>query len=729
MRDAPGEAERREWQELADRIEQARTRYYVKDAPTLSDAEYDELFARLVALEQRFPQLQTGDSPTQTVGGVNSEMFDPVRHPARMLSLDNVFDLDELQAWAARIERDLKALPPLLCEVKIDGLAVDLVYRDGRLESLATRGDGVTGEDVTGNARFVSAIPDRLRPEPGGPTIPQLLEVRGEVYFPVDQFNALNNEMLALGRSPFANPRNAGAGTLRQRVDRRQAELSRARAAGSTAERIARLEADLRRAVGSLGRLRLIVHGIGVADGFSPLTQSAAYAGFASWGLPTGSHYRVCRDLSEVEQYVAEFDRERHSLEFDIDGVVVKVDELALQDRLGSTSRAPRWAIAFKYPPEVVRTRLLDIRVSVGRTGRVTPYAVMESVRVSGTKVDRATLHNAGEVKRKGLLIGDIVFLRKAGEIIPEVIGPVVEERTGPEREFVMPTHCPSCGTELAPEHADDADIRCPNARRCPAQLVERLLHVGSRGAMDVEGLGIKAAQALLDDGIVRDEGDVFSLRAEELARSEFFTRKVASADSGVAAETRVLNETTVRLLDQTDRARERPLWRVLVALSIRHVGPTAARALAGRFASMEGICRASVGELSDIAGVGPVIAVAVVEWCGVDWHRSVVERWAQAGVRMSEDRPEGPGTLAGLTVVVTGTLPGYTRDSAKEALIGQGAKVAGSVSRRTDFVFAGDNPGSKLDRASELGVSVLGPDGFAVLLESGPEAARELVR
>lgn len=740
MSAAPGEAERREWHELVDRIERARILYYGEDAPTLSDAEYDELFARLVALEQRHPELQTGDSPTQTVGGARSEMFEPVEHPRRMLSLDNAFDLDELTAWSARIERELREFPPMLCEVKVDGLAVDLVYRRGRLESLATRGDGVTGEDVTVNARFVDAIPKALRSAPGGPPVPRLVEVRGEVYFPVDQFRSLNDEMLAGGRSPFANPRNAGAGTLRQRVDRREDDLAGAKETGASADRITRLAADLDRAIGALGRLRLVVHGIGAADGFAPSTQSSAYAAFESWGLPTGSHYRLCRDLPEVEAYVAEFEARRHSLGFDIDGVVVKVDDLARQERLGSTSRAPRWAIAFKYPPEVVRTRLTDIRVSVGRTGRVTPYAVMEPVRVSGTTVDRATLHNAGEVRRKGLLIGDLVFLRKAGEIIPEVIGPVVEERSGVEREFVMPNHCPSCGTRLAPEREGDVDIRCPNAQHCPAQLIERLLHVGSRPALDIEGLGVEAARALLDAGIVHDEGDLFSLTELDLARSGFFLRDVKPAGRRAGEPGRELNEAAHRLLLQTDLARQRPLWRVLVALSIRHVGPTAARALAARFGSVDEIAAASEVELAEVDGVGSVIAAAVVDWFGIAWHRSVVERWAGAGVRMEEQR-SGPGevadgnrdgipagNLAGLTVVVTGTLPGFTRDSATEALTRQGAKVAGSVSGRTDFLIAGENPGSKVDRARALGVPILDSDGLAVLLDSGSEAARKLV-
>ena len=685
----PTPEDRQRWEELVGQIEQARYEYYQKDAPTLSDAEYDRMFVQLQSLEAEFPELQKADSPTQTVGGDRSEMFEPVEHLERMMSLDNAFGLEEFAAWAARVERDLGEVPAMLCELKIDGLAVDLVYRDGRLASLATRGDGRVGEDVTYNARFIPGIPERLV------GAPPLVEVRGEVYFPVAQFNALNEQMLELGRSPFANPRNAGAGTLRQRVDRRQADIAAREQAGRKVSEKAR--ADVQRGIDALSRLRLIVHGLGVIEGERPARLSQAYEHMAAWGLPVSDRVKVAPTIADVEAYVAKFEAERHSLEHEIDGVVVKVDDLATQARLGATSRAPRWAIAVKYPPEVVRTRLLDIAVNVGRTGRVTPFAVMKPVRVSGTTVSMATLHNAQEVARKGVLIGDMVFLRKAGEIIPEVIGPVVEERTGDEREFVMPTHCPSCGTLLAPAKEGDVDIRCPNARSCPSQLHERLNHVGSRGALDIEGLGWKSAIALLDDHLVNDEGDLFRLDEAALLRSPFFRR---AGDE--------LTENARVLLAQLEVAKARPLWRVLVALSIRHVGPTAAQALAREFGSMDAIRAASAEQLSSVEGVGPTIATALHEWFAVDWHASVVDKWARAGVRMADAVVAGPGPLTGKTIVITGTLQSWSRDRLTERLQELGAKVTGSVSRKTDYLIAGENAGSKFAKAESLGVPIL---------------------
>jgi DNA ligase (NAD+) len=640
----------------------------------------------------------------------------------RLLSLDNAFSMEEVEAWAGRIERELGEVPPLLCELKVDGLAVDLVYERGRLRSLATRGDGRVGEDVTGNVRYIPAIPRTLTHGDEHP-VPDLVEVRGEVYFPLAQFNALNDEMLDLGRSPFANARNAGAGTLRQRVDRRAAELDAARARDSSA--VARLEADLDRAVRRLGLLRLVVHGVGVWHGHEPAQQSAAYDALRGWGLPTSDRARVVADLAGVREYVDHYGEHRHDVEHEIDGVVVKVDELALQGRLGSTSRAPRWAIAYKYPPEVVRTRLLAIEVNVGRTGRVTPYAVMEPVRVAGSTVSMATLHNAQEVERKGVLVGDLVFLRKAGDVIPEVLGPVVEERDGSERAFVMPTVCPACGTPLAPAKEGDVDIRCPNARSCPSQLRERIFHLASRGALDIEGLGWKAAIALLSEGIVTDEGDVLGLTAADLQRTEFFTREGGKGEDG-----RVLTANAEHLLAQLAVARSRPLWRILVALSIRHVGPTAAQALAREFGDLDRIAAATPEELSAVEGVGPTIAEAVVDWFGVDWHREVVAKWRAAGVVLAEEREQsGPRPLDGVTVVITGTLEGWTRDSAVAAVQERGGRVSGSVSKKTDFVVAGENAGSKLDKAIGLGRPVLGADGFAALLAEGPEAAAGMVR
>jgi len=703
------------WRELVEQIDEARRRYYVDDAATLSDAEYDELFRELEALEAAHPELVSADSPTQSVGGEASGMFAPVEHLQRLLSLDNAFSADELAAWAARLERDLGSVPELLCELKVDGLAVDIVYERGRMRSLATRGDGRVGEDVTYNARFIPAIPKSLSASPDHP-VPELVEVRGEVFFPTAAFDALNAEVTAQGLSPFANARNAGAGTLRQRIDSRETELAAMREKGSTT--VARLEAELELALTRLRGLQLVVHGIGVWHGHEPARQSEAYAALCGWGLPTSDRIQVVPDLAGVEAYVDFYGEHRHDVEHEIDGVVVKVDDLATQGRLGSTSRAPRWAIAYKYPPEVVRTRLLDIEVNVGRTGRVTPFAVMAPVKVAGSTVSMATLHNSDEVVRKGVLIGDLVFLRKAGDVIPEVLGPVVEERTGAERAFVMPTHCPSCGTELAPAKEGDVDIRCPNQRSCPSQLRERVFHVASRGALDIEGLGFKAAVALLDEGIVADEGDVLGLTAARLRRSVFFTR----AD---ATEGRVLTANAEKLLVELDTAKSRPLWRVIVALSIRHVGPTAAQALARELGDLDRIAASSVEELSAVEGVGPIIAEAVVDWFSVDWHRDVVRKWREAGVRMAEERVDaGPRPLDGVTVVITGTVEGWSRDGATLAVQERGGKVSGSVSKKTDFVVVGENPGSKAEKAVELGRPVLDAAGFAVLLQDGPEAA-----
>ncbi|MGV1037096.1 MAG: NAD-dependent DNA ligase LigA [Candidatus Nanopelagicales bacterium] len=726
---SPTKSDKDRWQELVDLINDARIRYYQRDAPTIDDGEYDALYRELVDLESKLPMLVTGDSPTQTVGGARSEMFDPVEHLERMMSLDNAFGMDELTAWSDRTVKELTELPPLLCELKVDGLAVDLVYRRGRLQSLATRGDGRTGEDVTANVRFLPAIPTDLLANADSLPIPELLEVRGEVYFPVAEFSKINDQMLELGRSPFANPRNAGAGTLRQRVDKRERELANAEKALNAATnpgassraqlRVERLQADLDRATHALAALRLVVHGVGARKGFEPTHQSQAYEALGGWGLPVSDRVTVHETLAGVQSYVDYYGENRHEVGHEIDGVVVKVDDFSLQARLGSTSRAPRWAIAYKYAPEVVRTKLLDIQVNVGRTGRVTPFAVMEPVQVSGTTVSMATLHNAAEVVRKGVLIGDTVFLRKAGEIIPEVLGPVVEDRDGSERAFVMPTYCPVCGTLLAPAKEGDVDIRCPNHRSCPAQLRERLFHVGTRGSMDIEGLGWKAAQALLSDHLVEDEGDLFGLEAPDLLRSSFFTRAPEHDEQGAQ-----LSEHARTLLSELAAAKRRPLWRVLVALSIRHVGPTAAQALAREFGSLDAIATATAEELASVEGVGPVIAEAVIEWFTEDWHHAVVEKWGQAGVRLAEERAEsGPLPLAGVTVVITGTLEGTTRDEATAQLTELGAKVTGSVSKKTTALIAGDSPGSKFDKAQTLGVPILDVAGLQRLIDEGPES------
>jgi DNA ligase (NAD+) len=670
--------------DLVERIDRARFEYFVRDAPTLADAEYDAMMRDLQAIEDEHPDLRTPDSPTQTVGGTFATEFTAVDHLERMMSLDNAFSPDELAAWAERVERDSGGADVhYLCEIKVDGVAINLLYEQGRLVRALTRGNGVTGEDVTLNVRTIDAVPSRL----AGDDVPSRLEVRGEIYFPVEAFAELNARLVEAGKAPFANPRNAAAGSLRQKDPR------------VTASR----------------PLRLVVHGVGAREGFSPQRQSAAYEMLRAFGLPVSERYEVVDDLDAVTAYIEHYGAHRHDVEHEIDGVVVKVDEVAVQRRLGSTSRAPRGAIAFKYPPEEVTTKLLDIRVNVGRTGRVTPFGVMEPVFVSGSTVEMATLHNASEVVRKGVLIGDTVVLRKAGDVIPEIVGPVVDLRDGSERAFAMPTDCPECGTPLRPEKEGDADIRCPNSRSCPAQLRERIFHLAGRGAFDIDVLGYEAAVSLLEAGVVTDEGDVFALGEDKLLQVPLFRRK----DGGLSANGR-------KLLTALDAARERPLWRVLVALSIRHVGPTAAQALARGFRDIERIRPASVEELAATDGVGEVIGRSVLDWFEVDWHREIVERWRESGVRTSEEAAdEGPRPLEGLAVVVTGSLEELSRDEATEAIQARGGRAAGSVSKKTDFVVVGDNPGSKHEKALQLGVPVLDEAGFRVLLDEGPDAAR----
>jgi DNA ligase (NAD+) len=678
---------RRHWLKLAEEVREHQFRYYVKDAPVISDAEFDKLFQELAELEDCHPELRVPDSPTQLVGGAGfATDFAEADHLERMLSLDNVFATDELRAWAQRVENEIGREPDYLCELKIDGVALSLVYRDGRLTRAATRGDGRVGEDVTLNARTIDEIPETLTGTKEHP-IPAVLEVRGEVFFRVSDFENLNASLVEEGKAPFANPRNSAAGSLRQKNP----------------------------AVTAKRKLRMICHGVGHTEGFSPKTLHDAYSALKSWGLPVSEHTTRVKGIGAVEERIAYWGEHRHDVEHEIDGVVVKVDDVALQRRLGSTSRAPRWAIAYKYPPEEAQTRLLDIRVNVGRTGRVTPFAYMTPVKVAGSTVGLATLHNASEVKRKGVLIGDVIMIRKAGDVIPEVLGPVVDLRDGTEREFVMPTHCPECGTPLAPAKEGDADIRCPNARSCPAQLRERVFHVAGRGALDIEGLGYEAAIALLKADAIGDEGDLFALTEDDLLRTDLFTTKDGALSANGA-----------RLLHNLDRAKSRPLWRVLVALSIRHVGPTAARALAAEFGSIDAIEEASQEQLAAVDGVGPTIADAVTEWFTVDWHRAIVDKWRSAGVRMQDERDVGvERTLEGLSIVVTGSLAGFSRDEAKEAIVARGGKAVGSVSKKTAFVVAGDSPGSKYDKAAELGVPILDEEGFRDLLGSGPPPSK----
>ena len=676
---------------LAEEVRGHQFSYYVRDAPVISDGQFDELLGRLQALEEAHTELRTADSPTQLVGGGFETGFAAADHLERMLSLDNAFDADELRAWAARVVADVGHDVDYVCELKIDGVALNLVYENGTLVRAATRGDGRTGEDVTLNARTIADIPETLTGTAEFP-VPELLEVRGEVFFRLADFAALNASLVAEGKAPFANPRNSSAGSLRQKNP----------------------------AVTARRKLGMICHGLGRRIGFDPDSQVHAYEALAAWGLPVSPQARCVRGVDAVLEQVAYWGEHRHDPVHEIDGLVVKVDQVALQRRLGSTSRAPRWAIAYKYPPEEATTTLLDIQVNVGRTGRVTPFAFMEPVLVAGSTVSLATLHNAQEVVRKGVLIGDLVTIRKAGDVIPEVLGPVVDARKGRTlREFVMPTRCPECGTTLAPAKEGDADLRCPNSRSCPAQLRERVFHVAGRGAFDIEALGYKSATALLRAGVIGDEGDLFALTEDDLLATELFRTKAG----GLSANGRSLLRNLAAATDQ-------PLWRVLVGLSIRHVGPTAARALAGEFASLERIEDAPEQVLAAVDGVGPTIAHAVVEWFAVDWHRAVVAKWRAAGVRMVDQRDASvPRFLEGLSIVVTGSLSTLSRDEAKEAILARGGKAAGSVSKKTAFVVVGDAPGSKYDKAVQLNVPILDAEGLTVLLADGPDAARAIAQ
>ncbi|MYY00639.1 MULTISPECIES: NAD-dependent DNA ligase LigA [unclassified Streptomyces] len=701
---------------LAEQIEEHRFRYYVNDQPVVSDAEFDRLMRELEGLEEAHPSLRSPDSPTQKVAGPYRTQFTSVEHREPMLSLDNAFDDEELSAWGERIARDVgRPGYHFLCELKIDGLAVNLTYENGVLTRAATRGDGRTGEDITPNVRTIADIPHRLK----GDRVPPLVEIRGEVFFPMEGFEELNARLVEADDKPFANPRNAAAGSLRQKDPK----------------------------VTATRPLHMVVHGIGAREGFDIDCLSHAYELLREWGLPTAKYNKVVDSLAGVREFIAYFGEHRHSVEHEIDGVVVKLDEIPLQGRLGSTSRAPRWAIAWKYAPEEVNTKLVNIRVGVGRTGRVTPYAQVEPVVVAGSEVEFATLHNQNVVRAKGVLIGDTVVLRKAGDVIPEILGPVVDLRDGTEQAFVMPTHCPECGTELKPMKEADVDVRCPNARSCPAQLRERVAYLAGRKCLDIDHFGYVVAAALTRplepaEPPLRDEGDIFGLTVEELLPIRAY---VLDQDSGLPKRDPKTGEektalvfanqqgepkkNALAMLDAIAAAKQAPLARVLTGLSIRHVGPVAARELARQFRSIDRIEEATEQELADADGVGPIIAASVKQWFAEDWHREILRKWREAGVRMEDEgagEDEGPRPLEGLTVVVTGTLTGHTRDGAKEALQSRGAKVTGSVSKKTAFVVVGDNPGSKYDKAVQLKVPVLDETGFAVLLDQGPDAARE---
>jgi DNA ligase (NAD+) len=676
----PPDAVQRRHHELAGELEDLAYRYYISNQPTVSDAEYDAKMRELQAIEDEYDVLRTPDSPTQKVMESLSTDFAEVRHIERLMSLDNVFTDEEFDAWAARATREVP-VPAWLCELKIDGLAVDLVYENGRLIRAATRGDGVTGEDVTLNVRTIGNVPTRLTTD----SPPALLEIRGEVYFPSAAFAEVNVGLVEAGKAPFANPRNAAAGSLRQKDPR----------------------------VTATRPLAMTLHGLGAREGFDPASQSEAYAAMKSFGLPVSKRYKVVKDIAGVRKYVAHWGEHRHDIEHDIDGIVIKVDSIPLQGRLGSTSKAPRWAIAWKYPPEEATTKLNNIVTNTGRTGRVTPFAMLEPVHVGGVTVSTATLHNEDEVKRKGVLIGDTVVVRRAGDVIPEVVGPVVDLRTGKETAFVMPTRCPECDTELS-RGEDEVDWRCPNSVGCPAQRREAVFHLAGRGALDIDGLGYETAIALLDAGRINDIGDVFHLTAESFDGLRGFGEKKID-----------------QVLRGLEVGRHRPIWRLLVGLSIRHVGPTAAQALAREFRSVDAIAAASPEELAAADGVGPIIANAAAAWFADERHRDILERIRAGGVSMvDEGEPErGSGPLDGLTLVVTGTLADYSRDGAAEAIASRGGKVTGSVSKKTAYVVVGDSPGaSKYNKAVELAVPILDEAGFKALLSGGPAAADPLV-
>ena len=695
----PAEAQKRV-AALVDELNRHRRAYYEGNSSLISDAEYDALHLELVSLEQKYPELITGDSPTQTVGGSANQAFAPVEHLEKMMSLDNVFSEQEFRTWVERVGQG-----PYLCELKIDGLAVNLRYLNGQLVSAATRGDGVVGEDVTENVLTIASIPKKLK----GKGHPKQVEIRGEIFFGVDDFAKLNEGLVAEGKAPFANPRNSASGSLRQKDS----------------------------AVTASRPLQMLVHGIGAWPDSAALHQSELYELLASWGLPTTDQYRVVSTADEVIKYINEFEKNRHKLEHEIDGVVIKLDELAKQRELGFTSRAPRWAIAYKYAPEQVNTKLLDIRVSVGRTGRATPYAVVEPIKVAGSVVEFATLHNQDVVKAKGILIGDTVVLRKAGDVIPEILGPVVELRTGKEKAFVMPAKCPDCGSPLSPSSDGDVDLRCQNSKSCPAQLRERVAYLGSRGVLDIEALGYVAACALTqpidrENAPLKSEADLFDLKLEDLLP---IRTEVLDADTGLAkldddGNVKVVDffrkkdgtpaEVALKLLKNLEEAKTKPLWRILVALSIRHVGPVAARSLTAYFGSLSRIFAASEDELSQVDGVGQTLALSIKEWIAVDWHQHIIDRWAAAGVQLEIPGHAGPGAAStvggvfeGMSIVATGSLKSFTREEIEEAIISNGGKAASSVSKKTSFVVAGDNAGSKLAKAEELGIEVITEEEF----------------
>lgn len=757
-------AAQKRWGELVELIEAARSAYYLSDEPTISDADYDMAYRELQDLEAEFPSLETPDSPTFSVGGYASTAFAPVQHQVQMTSLEDVFSPEEVRIWWQRtISRWPDQDVAMTAEIKVDGLAVNLRYENGILVQASTRGDGFVGEDVTANVKTIRTIPARL----AGSNAPKLVDVRGEVYFRLEDFQRINAERVKNEERPFVNPRNAAAGSLRQKDP------------AATAKR----------------PLSFVAHGMGAVEGMQsiPETQSGWYRQFAEWGIPVSPYTQVVYNVDEGLEAIRQFGERRGDFEHEIDGVVFKVDSIARQRQMGATSRTPRWAVAYKYPPEEAFTRLLDIRVQVGRTGRVTPYAVFEKVLVAGSNLQHATLHNAGEVERKGVLIGDMIVVRKAGDVIPEVVGPVVSDRDGTERRFEMPERCPSCGTPLAPAKEGDADLRCPNTASCPAQITERLIHLGSRGALDIEGLGAEAAAALtqpemgrelvaaalaqgntvlLEDGtevtlvteghhgdtfalaeallpplqqpVLRNAKDLFSLDAASVRDvmvwrpirvrgvptgdyqqvRYFWSKGYQKKSSGYVPVPPQPSKSLLQMLDELESAKERPLWRFLVALSIRHVGPTAARTLAAKFQTIDAIAEASVDELAETEGVGRIIAESVKDWFQVDWHREIVQQWKDAGaLAQIEEVSDVPQVLAGATIVVSGAMPGYSRDEANNAVLIRGGKASSSVSKKTTALVAGPGAGSKVAKAESLDVPIIPAESFQTLLDGGLQA------
>jgi DNA ligase (NAD+) len=648
-------------EELREQINHHSYRYHVLDDPEVSDAEYDDLVKELRGLEDSFPELITPDSPTQLVGAPPTDLFAPVEHRAPMLSLDNAFSFAELDAWSERVARGLgRAAAGFVCELKIDGVACALTYERGRLVRAATRGDGRVGEDITANVKTVEGVPHRLSAEDP----PAVVEIRGEMYLPIKAFEQLNERLGEAEQRTFANPRNAAAGSLRQK----DAKVTASRP------------------------LRFWVHSFGAAEGisFGSHTEFLAWAQRA--GLPVPPTTERTATIADVEAFLGRWEEQRHSVDWEIDGAVIKVDQIDEQRELGATSHAPRWALAYKFPPEE-RTALLErIDVHTGRTGKVTPFAVLDPVSVGGVTITYATLHNEDEVRRKDVRQGDTVVVRRAGDVIPEIVGPVVAKRKKGARRWSMPKTCNACGTALV-RREGEADYRCPNKRGCPSQGLEWLFHFAGRGAMDIEHLGYMTVMRLLEKGLIEDPADIYALDADKLQQLPGFKDRSVS-----------------NLLEQVEASKDRPIWRLLVGLNIRHVGGHVAQVLATAFGSIDALADASEDDIDAVPGIGPEIAATVREWFDEDENRQLIEKLRVAGVRLADERtePTGPQTLAGLSIVLTGGLGSLSREEATALAEGAGARVASSVSGKTAFVVAGENPGSKLAKAESLGVEVI---------------------